>query len=198
MNTKLKKTIKKQIVNFFNALGYFICMMQWLWALLMYSSLLVLIETAPVVNKSPITPNPISPQSPITRSLMIVILAFFTATVVVVAVIVVIKLPSKIAKAGKNVVSHTAKNTAPLIIKIQRKKDTKKLRAKLTKKTIIALKLIAILAPVFGVFASYLFTEPEIEQNASMIVAIGLAMASLLAFSTQYVLAKILKIKTTE
>lgn len=198
MKAKLKKTIKKQLANFFNTLGYFFCMMQWLWALLMYSSLLVLVETTPVVNKNPIIPDPIDPQTPVARSLMIIFLAIFTAIVVVVAVVVAIKLPSKIAKAGKNVVSHTAKNTAPLIIKIQRKKDTKKLRAKLTKKTIIALKLIAILAPVFGVFASYLFTEPEIEQNASMIVAIGLAMASLLAFSTQYVLAKILKIKTTE
>ncbi len=194
--------IRKKIVSCFSGFGYFFCAIQWVWSILLYFSLLesaaTNITTSTGTEKiEVITTQIVVSQSP--PSLIAIIFAVLVTTfLLALTIYILIKMPSKIVKTSRNFVDKTAKNTAPLIIKLQHKKDTKKSRIKLTSMIILIIKVVLITVPLFLAYFSRFTTKPEIDPQIVIIIAILLAGLSTLAFSAQYFLNRMFKIKTIE
>ena len=125
MNKKTKNNFKKYIVNFFGAIGYFFNSLQWLWVVLLYSSLITglakimeqepsshVVKTSPVIDMSSSIP-------------MMIITAIIVIVMSVLTIYILIKIPSSLIKASKKVVHEAAENVAPIVLKAQNKKDNK-------------------------------------------------------------------------
>lgn len=195
MKAKAKTAIIQKFASFFGSLGYLSFTVQWFWAIIMYSSLLSFFEIPIDIIKNPVRPPVVAPQGTSIEPLAIFFAIAITVLMVAIMLYVVIKLPSNVAKASEKIVISTAEKAVPLVIKLQGKKNTKKMRLKLTEKTILVLKLILIITPIILVFVSQFTTRPEIETKVAMIVAVGLAGFSFLYFTIQYILVKAYKIK---
>lgn len=84
---------------------------------------------------------------------------------------------------------------APIVIKVQHKKDTKKLHARLTSKLILAIKLLLVVIPIALTAASGLLEKQSIDYPIAIVVGCGLAGFSVAFFAFQYVLAGLLRVK---
>jgi len=186
---------KKGLVNFFGSLGYLACLLQWLWAVILYSDILKSIassfqsnaETAPVVDHS--TVGFVAPSLPVIIFGAVVVLVMIALTIWV-----IVKVPSEIAKASKKVVGETAERVAPFVLKFQHKKITEKNRKKLTPRIIILIKLILLVLPIALAFSSILLDKPVFVLSVVTYATLFLACISLIFFVLQYILAKLFSI----
>lgn len=191
-----KTGFKKVIVNLFGGVGYLFCALQWLWAVLLYFSLINALflyiksnNVVEVVDQSPASVDSFSNIFLIIFSVIIIII------VLMLTVYVIVKIPSTIVKTGKKVVNETADNLTPLILKVQHKKDTKKRHQKLTARLILIIKILIIVIPVVLSLLSQFQDKPMVDFNVVVFISIWLAGFSIIAFFIQYLLAKIFAIK---
>ena len=165
MNKKTKNNLKKKVTNFLGAVGYFFCSLQWLWVILLYSSLIT--GLAKIMNTETAT-QPAQPSAnlDLTASVpMIIIAAVITFVMVVLTLYILIKIPSTLIKSSKKVVQIAAEGAVPLILQAQKKKVTKRSRVKLTPFLIVIMKLILIFIPVVLVFVSQFIEKQMFEKD---------------------------------
>lgn len=188
----------------FGSIGYFFCSMQWVWAFLLYFSLIKLFALSMVPeNKSeslPIQPAIPRPDVMVAGNagpdiFFIIFAGLITVVVISITIYVIIKMPSTIAKASNNIVSSAAENVTPIILQIQHKKDTKKNHLKLTPLLILMMKIILIIAPIGLIIASQLVPDKFISFDIAMCVGLWLFCVSFIAFLIQYSLAKLFLLK---
>lgn len=194
----MKKTsdaIKKNTVNFFGALGYLLCLFQWFWAFMLYFSVIqsmtilfapdgsTQVEQAPLFTVT--LPDPIKWG----------ILAVITVTMIIITIYTLLKMPVSAVKTSHKAVHTTARTMAPIVIKVRRKKDTKKLRLALTPRLVIIIKLLIVAVPVVATTASVLLDVQSIDYSIAVIVGFGLASLSIAIFVIQYVLARVFRVK---
>ena len=191
MSKKAGWNYKQAITRFFGTLGYFSCSMEWLWAVVLYFNYLqtIFLATSPDEKLIPIIH--IAPKPAQTGSLTIVPIVIIVIIMIIVAIYSFIKMPAAMAKTSHKVTQVTAENLAPVIIKAQHKKLTKKARFKMTARLISIIKTLLVLIPIILTIVSRYTAKPPIDSGIAFIIILTLASFSTLFFVIQYVLAKL-------
>jgi hypothetical protein len=195
VNIKTKTNSTKNVANFFGAFGYLSCFLQWIWTIMLYFSFVstLVLFLRPVANTHVTrSSNVISPSLSMPMMILAIVITIF---VVALTVYIIAKMPSTIAKTSKKVVHETAECITPLILNIQHKKDTEKNHIKLTPRLIMILKIILVTIPVVLALISQFIERQMIEFRIAIYVSLWLAGFSLLFFTFQYLIAKLLSVK---
>lgn len=183
---------KRQLLcNVFGALGYLSCLLQWLWAAVVWLPLVMndnvknlLVPDHPAYQ----LPMPaVSGPSPFLTILAVIV----TVVIMLVTVIVLLRTPVAIAKTGQKVTRKSADALLPAIT--HHKPVTKKERRHLTVRLVKIAKLIFVLLPVLLVFPA-IVQHLELSYGIIMLTAGWLAICSVIWFTLQYLLARLLHI----
>lgn len=195
MKIKTKYNLKRNTVSFFGAVGYFFTSIQWLWVVVLYSSLITAL--AKIMSRGT-DKNVVKPTTGFDFSInlpMLIIAIIITVVMVVLTVYILVKIPSTLIRTSKKVAYSAAENATPLVLQFQNKKDTKKNRIKLTPFLIVIMKIILTFTPVIFAFISQFTEKPTFDFYIAMYISILLACFSLLFFVFQYMAASLLSIK---
>ncbi len=197
MHDSSKTNIKLRIVNFFGSVGYFACVFQWLWAILLYFSLIEGFaesitpkHQAPKVQ--PVT-QPISTGSP--DAIQVLIILVITIIMAIITVYIIIKMPSIISRTSKKIVHNTADNIAPVVMQIQKKPIEKRSRLKMSSNIVIFIKVMLVFIPILLAIFSKLLDTQIMEFYIVMIITFWLASFAILFFMIQYLMAWAFKLK---
>jgi len=196
VNKTNKVNLKTKISNLFGAFGYLSCSLQWLWAVLLYFSLINALflfvksnDAVEVVDKAQVIASPSSDISVLIFSAIIIVV------MLVLTIYVIIRIPSTIVKTSKKVVNETAEGLTPLLLKVQHKKDTKKRHLKLSSRLIFVIKGILIIAPLILSLLSRLLSQQMVDYSVAVVISLWLAGFSIVFFCLQYLLAKLFAIR---
>lgn len=188
--------MKKSLTNFFGTLGYIACVAQWLWALTLYSNVLLpfLHSVTPAPKSTPvIIHHAASATNMVSMVALFVIGSIITIGIIALCIWLIIKTPSTITKTASKVVHETAETIAPIVLHVQHKKDTVINHKKTTSTIRLVVKLLFIIIPFVAAILSQLTSKPLF--NGTVIVCSGLVFAgiSLLFFGIQHLLQIALK-----
>lgn len=176
-------------VNIVGGLGYLFCMLQWLWASMLF--LPAVLDSGFVAQLSQ-KRDVIPASQPIAMSTTGTIFAIIvTALVVVVAIYVFVKMPSSIVKTGSRITHKTATITLPVIT--HHKTLPQKKRLQLTTQLVFLIKMVLCIIPLTALV--FLTDIPEGMTRYAVVVAGSVAaLCSILLFGFQAVSAKLLRI----
>lgn len=202
MQSKSKSNFKKNIANFFGALGYLFVSLQWLVIIMVYSGVMMEFlsgfagpEREPVV-------TPVSTATSVVGAgvnmPMLIIGGIVVVVMVLVSIYVFVKIPSTIVKTGHKVTQKAAEHTTPLVLKLRHKKDTKKNRNFLTPLIIVIIKGVIIAVPVILSYTSQSLEDQALDYHVTMYLGLWLAGFSVVCFGLQYLMAKLLAVKIPE
>lgn len=198
MKQKPKRDLKKNLANAFGSLGYFFSTLLWFWAVMLYFSL---IQSATLV-VAPDANEPVQQSSSFTFAapgpFEIALLVAIVIVMIAITIYALVKIPMNIAKGSNKVVHRATEAVVPVIIKSQHQKDTKATRTRITAKVIVALKLFLILLPVGLTAGSALLEKPSIDYTIAMIIGCSLAAIGAFFFASQYLWAKLLRVKVAD
>ena len=197
--TKTKFNFKQALANFFGGLGYFVTSFAWLWVFVVYSN--YILDFLNNITPEQETTTKVVEQASIGASadsgvILPILAALITIAIIVLTIFVIIKIPSTIVKTSKKVVYETAENVAPLVLKVQKKPDTKRRRVKLTKKIVMILKVLFIFLPLIAVILYKFVPSQELQFSIAIIVSVILNILGIIAFVAQYLLTYIFKLKS--
>lgn len=197
MKIKTKYNIKKITANFFGALGYLSCCLQWVWVLVLYFDrykdvLINLSKTDDYVGYDSVATFPIPEKIMAIAGIIIVIL------VVCMTVYVLFKMPSAIINTGKKFVRKSAEATSSAVIKAVNKKPTKKLRIKLTYEIAIAFKVVLVIIPLIFIYIYQFFDNQRIDYQIVEVLGYSLLWLSAVAFCLQYLMIKLLSVDKSD
>ena len=142
-----------------------------------------------------VAPNVATETSPSVDIFVIVISIMIVVVMLALTVYLLFKIPSTIVKTSKKIVFETAEKTAPLILHVQHKKETKKNRLKLTPRLVLIFKVILMLVPLILIFLSKSIENEFISFDLVLIVGVWLAIVCAINFILQYVCGRLLKVK---
>jgi len=189
---------KKNVSNFFGALGYFACLIQWFWVVILYSSLL----KSAVLLVSPDADNVVTKPDVVINSGVslpsIIFAGVVTIFVIILTVYVLIKMPSAILKTSKKIVNEAAESVVPVVLKVQHKKDTKKNHIKLTTRIIVIIKAVLLVLPIILTLVSQLLKVQIFGFYIAILISIWLAAFTIVFFILQYVIAKAFAVKSKD
>lgn len=193
METNKKPNFKQKFTNFFGGLGYLGCAAQWLWVVLLYFSyirgiisLMAPIATTEVVETLPVV-QPINPLTFVIGSIAVI-------SMVALTIFVFVKMPSTIAKTSEKFIHKSAESVTPILLRIQKKKETKRNRIKLTFGLILIIKISLIIIPVILSFMSQHIKNNTFDFYIAMYVSIFLFCISLIFFGVQYIAARLFSV----
>ena len=190
-----KRNTKRSVTNAFGALGYFFGFLQVFWAVMLYfsviqSTTLFIAPDAdqPVEHASSFalrTPGPVE----------LIIMGIVVIIMIGVTIYALVKIPMSIAKAGNKLIHKTTDTVVPIVVRTQHQQDTKKTRARITWKIVLAIKLLLVIVPLAFTAASGLLEKQSIDYAIAMTLGVWLASFSITFFAVQYLLAWLLRIK---
>jgi hypothetical protein len=190
-----QKPLKHRVANAFGALGYFFCFLQWFWAVMLYLSV---IQSATLFISST-ADQPVEQTPPTALALPgwaeAIVVGIVIVIMLALTVYALIKIPASIAKTGSKVLRKTTTTVTPLVIKVQHQPNTKKTRAKITARLILAIKLLLVIIPLSATALSGLLEKQSIDYAIAIVLGCVLASGGVLFFSIQYALARLLRIK---
>lgn len=194
MNNSPRRRFWVTITNTFGAFGYFFGFLEWFWVIMLYFSVIqslarfVAPTTQQQVQQAPslsfVLPGPVETA----------VIAITTVLMVALSIYVLIKIPSSIVKTGRKMVQNTSQQAAPLVIRTQHKKDTKKTRLRITAKLIVVGKLLIVALPIIATLLSCLLDKQSIDYTIAVTISCGLATFSMVSFVLQYTLAKLFRV----
>ena len=195
MNRMPESAIKTKIANIFGSLGYLFCAMQWLWAVLLYFSVI-----QPAI--SYVTPDPTektydvpSFSVALPHPVEMVVVAIVVIVMIAVTMYVLVKLPSTIVKTGSKAAHRATTTAVPVAMKLQHKKATKKNRLALTPKLLVIVKALLVVIPIVLTATSILLQTMPIDYSIAIVVGGVLAGITCLCFALQYLLSLVFHIK---
>ncbi len=195
MNKKDNKNLKRRLTNFFGAVGYFVCSLQWAWMLMLNFSLIKAVVSYLSQNSNTESGRPLAGFDLESNLIFIILAAVVVVMIVSLAIYNLITMPAVIAKTGKAAVQQTAKSLAPVVIKAGHIKDTKKRRLVLTSRLVLTLKVFLITVPFAFSYTSKFLQEQFVDYYAAMYVSVLLLCFSLICFTIQYVLGRVLSVE---
>ena len=181
--------------NIFGTLGYMSMITQWLWASILVAYPLLTKERLSVFLPDTSTQVQHAPAAdygqftPIVTSVAIVI----TLLVLVATIYLLVKLPSQIGKKGQRLTHATATNVLPAV---HRRPLGKKQKKRMIDRITWWVKALLVIVPLIGlVFASL---DTGMSQAVIMTVGVICAIWSSLCFTTQFIIAKIHRLDTSD
>ena len=195
MDLQTKSNIKKNVANFFGGFGYFFCLLQWFWVVILYFSVIENVAQFFIKNNEN-TVTKATPTVEIGSNFPFTIIAVvITVSMVLLSVYIIYKIPSTIVKTGKKFVHGTAENVTPMVLRIQNKKDSKRNHIKLSVRMVIVIKIILIIAPFILSIMSQFIEKQSFIFVISMYISVWLAAFSAISFITQYAISSLLSVK---
>lgn len=198
--TKPRKTRRvwpRKVVNLFGGIAYMVVIFQWVIAgaffIPSFEQLQLAPKQAPVTTAVETSATPDGPTLFTFIGVAVIVLVMLMVTIYVIA-----KLPATLARSGRKVVHKSSSALTGVVIKATKKKDTKKLRDKLTPKIILYLKLVVVILPLVLAYLSQFQSEPLIEPALALYISALLADMSIFFFIVQYVFARILQVKPVD
>lgn len=189
-----KSSFSLKAANFFGVFGYISLLLEWTWvvALLAYPAIKdgSLDWIMPEKN-----PNPSLVMAPIQANNVTVLVSIIvTVACLGIVAYVLYNMPKTIGRVGAKLTHGAADSVVPALT--HHRKITKKARLKLTFRTIIAVKCIAILLPVLVVVMAPSFAY--LEKSIAIIVTVYLASWALFDFAVQFVITKLAKLNSSQ
>lgn len=190
MHTQQYSKTWRRISNGFGAIGYFSCLLQWLWVAILYLPALfaneafrmfVLPQQGNTATHTPI----IEANGP--PLLMSVIGIIITVLILLLAIYILIKLPLGIARGGHVAAQKTAAATIPIIT--HHKKLPKKKQLQLTVQVVAVLKYSAAVLAAIALVGIY-FIAVNLPNSIYVLVGLALAAVTLVGFTLQYAIAR--------
>ena len=196
MHKKTKTSIQTNIVNIFGALGYIACTVQWLWGVILYSSVLksYLTSITPVID-TPVAQPIVSTGDGNSSIIFLIFGAVVTILVIALIVYLVIKTPSTIVKTAVKVVHETAETITPVVLHIERKQDTVINHKKTATNIRLILKIFLILIPFVASILSQFVAVPLFSSTVIFYSSTALLSATVLLFIVQSMLGTLLKVE---
>lgn len=177
------------VANFFGALGYISCLLQWLWATVLLLPLLLESDVKyfllPHVDSSTTTTSTIQLSGP--SLLWTIIGGIVTIIVFIITIVILVRLPQAIAKTGKKV-THTAAKTLVPIVAHTHELPAKK-RLQLTARLLKIIKLTLCLMPFGLLLVSYFYPPKGLSIELIWVLGAMLAVGTMVWFSLQYAIA---------
>lgn len=211
MNKNNKEDFKKNIVNSFALVGYFMCFLQWLWVVLLYYSLIEKIgrvlysDSSSSGEDSLLVPVRIinigssgGVSLPGLDFIMILVTFSIAAVVIVLTLYYLLKMPSTIVKTSEKIVHEAANKVLPLALRLQHKKDTKRNKVKITPKLIIIIKAFLLILALILTCLSKFVDNPYMDLNIAIIVGGILAGFCFCMYLLQYCFGWLLKISLND
>jgi len=194
-----KSNIKSKFTNFIGGIGYFFCVLQWSWVLVLYFSLLkdfigYFESSEQLVEPAPVAVTVANPTSPFLFIIGAIVVVFILAL----TIYMVVKMPSVINKSAKKIVHKSADSFAPLVLRIQKKKDNPRNKIRLTFELILIFKVALIIIPIILSVFSRFVNNQVIDFYIAIWISLFLAGISLISFVIQYILVKLLLIKKVD
>jgi len=194
----IKLNLKKNLTNFFGALGYLFCSLQWLWVIILYFSLIKALIVIVSPNGDNHVIRVVSHATTEPNIALAIVSGIIVVAMLALTLYFIYKIPATIIKTSKRTVQEAAKTVAPTVLKFQHKKDTKKNLITLTPKLIVVLKLALIILPLILTFFSQFIEKQMISYLIATFVSFWLAGACILFFVIQYTVANLLSVKSQE
>jgi hypothetical protein len=198
MKQKSARSVKKTISNAFGSLGYLFCVLQCFWTIMLYFSVIqpfILFISSTDSKQAEHTPSfTFTLPGPVQAAILIAV----TVIMVAITVYALVRIPMAIVKTSNKAVYKTTAAVVPVVIKAQHKKDTPAVRRRLTSKVVLVLKVLLVIIPAVLTATSGLLEKQSIDYSIAVIVGCGLACLSLIFFTIQYVLAGLLRVKSTD
>lgn len=195
-----KELLNKRIVNSFGGVLYFNTAVQWLVVLALYIPIIVDIASHLPKETNPSTDFNIGNDVDVSQP---TILTFIGASLIVAVILGLTvytlgKIPTVVAKAGRDVVKKSSSLVAESVIKVSKKQPSKKLRDKIAPKVSFYIKLTLIIAPVALSYLAGLLSISELPLEVAIFVNGLLASWGGIVLLVQYSLAEKLAVKPTE
>lgn len=184
-------TLKSALSNTLGALAYLFCLLQWVWAVVLYLPAILRSDFIKQFMQKPVAPPPITNQ-PVEIST--VGLIFTVAIVVIVAIAtiyIIIKMPYTIGKTGSKI-SHKATDIA-LPIVTSHKKLPPKIKLQLTARLLFITKISLCVIP-FGIILLVDNQTVSMSRDIVLIIGVFTALGSLAFFGLQAASTKLLHI----
>ncbi len=196
---RLNTKTKRNFTNLFGGVAYFLCCLQWLLMVIVYSSFLeaTLKSFTPTPQKTltTVTPMPIDIHSNV---FIVVIVAIFTIIVVLISLYVFIKIPSTIVKSSTKIVHKVAESSAPVLMHMQHVPETTQNRKKVTFRITIVIKALIVIAPLALTYYSQFTNNRTLDFSMSMYLAACLAVLAFVFFMLQYAAARVFAVHKSE
>jgi len=194
VDIKTKSKFKKNLANFFGGVGYFFCLLQWFWVVILYFSIIEKVALFFSTNNENTVTKTI-PTVEIGPNLSFTIIAVtITVFMILLTLYVIYKIPSTIIKTGKKIVHGTAETVTPMVLRYQHKKDSKRNHIKLSVRMIIVIKIILIILPFILSLMSQFIEKQSFSFAISMYISVWLAIFCAVSFIIQYVLSSLLSV----
>ncbi len=179
------------LCNTFGTLGYMSTTLQWAWLLVVSLPLFTQSKIAELILPSQ-QPTPIQPVTLQGPSQLWVFVGLVVSIVVIVATFfVLLRLPVSVAKTGKKISDKSAAAVIPVVTR--HKSITKKAKKKLSLRLVKLFKLALIIAPLGLLLLTY-FIQTTLAHDIVLFVGAFLTIGSLLWFSLQYIVARLLDV----
>ena len=198
MDIKSKSNLKRKFANFFGAVGYLVCSLQWLWVVVLYFSWIKLLVVFISPNGDNHVTKAVTPVATQPNIALAIVSGIIVVAMLALTLYFIYKIPATIIKTSKKTVQEAARTVAPVVLKVQHKKDTKKNLIQLTPKITVILKMVLTLIPLILTFFSQFIEKQMISYQIATLVGFWLAGACVLSFTFQYLLAKLLVVKSFE
>lgn len=183
------------IINSIGTLGYIFCLLQWLWAGLLYAPL---IATTSVIDQ--MLPQPTREVTPVETAsepsaALLLIVAAITTAVIFITIIVLLRLPKAIGQTGQKVTQRTATAVLPVMMHHQRLPAAQQKRLRLTVSF-----LFKVILTVLPVTAGLFVPIETLPFNSAVLWAVALFLAALtsLLFGLQYLLVRLGKLDSAD
>ena len=184
---------RQLVVNTFGTFGYISLILQWLWVSVLFLPQLFENERVKDFFMPPtnITQAPsIELHAP---PLLATVLAIaITVAILIITIVILARLPIAVSKTGKKTVLSTAEKIIPVITHHQKLPAKKK--RQLTVQIIRIVKFVFTLLP-FLLLVLVVFVPTSLPDEIVMFVGGFLALTTLVWFSLQYGLARILNVE---
>lgn len=184
---------KHILANTFGAFGYFFCLLQWIWLMIVF--LPFILDAVKTINEVTTTRST-SPAPAISIEPNIFTIAFASICIAIIMILfiyIIFKIPFTIVNSGRRITHEPAKKLAPLIVSRTHRKVSKKERKQITARLVWTIKGLCIILPLC---VTYLVSNPHPALSYQIISTVGLLTAALtmLTFGTQLTLAFIFSI----
>ena len=185
---------RRTLVNLFGTFGYISLICQWGWSLLLVAMPLVesgALDCFMPSHRVATTPPPVRDYGVFSPVLTIAAVAI-TVAVLVVTVIMISRLPATIGKQGARL-THGAAAKTTTHIQHAHKTLPKQARRQLSYRLVLAFKAAAIVIPLIAMLFA---TDDFLPRDVAWAVALFGAVTSLINFSIQQLLARVLLVNT--
>ena len=187
----LHSTIKSALLNAIGALAYLFCLLQWVWAAVLFLPGIMNSDFMKQFLQKPVTPPPVTSQAADVPVAGIIFMAVFVVLMILATIYIIIKIPSVVGKTGSKITHKATDLTLPIVT--NHKKLPAKKRLQLTARLLFIVKVLLCVIP-FGIL--YVADTKSVDIPRDVVIVIGAvtALCSVVLFCLQAASAKLLHV----